>query len=54
MKPVTKRQTEEPLDLFPEREAKQRTESLLRNLLSTPPQPHTPKAKAAKRRSKKK
>lgn len=37
------------LELLPKAEAKRRTDALLRNLLSTPPAPFTPKAKPKKR-----
>jgi hypothetical protein len=40
------------LDLRPVGEANKRTDDLLRNMLSTPPDPFTPKAKPAKRSKK--
>lgn len=37
------------LDLLPQREAKRRTDGLLRAMLASPPDPHMPKAKPKKR-----
>jgi len=40
------------LELLPKTEAKKRTDALLRNLLSTPPTPFTPKENLKKRMKK--
>lgn len=40
------------LDLYPKREGMNRTDDLLRTLLNTPPDPHTPKPKNRVKRSK--
>jgi len=37
------------LDLMPDKDARRQTDDLLRRLLSSPPEPFTPKPKKAKR-----
>lgn len=41
------------LDLLPRREAKKRTDQLVRAMLNSPPEPFTPKVKPVKKSSKK-